>query len=105
MTVREHTLPDGAAFLLVAGRLDVSSRSSFLQSVQACLSHGRLRLALDLSGLEGLDLCGVGALISALRETTHRGGELRITGLSAGAARVLRLTHLGWLLRATGFPA
>lgn len=52
------------------------------------------QLVIDLSGVDYINSCGLGALVSILAKLRKVGGDLRIANLRANVAKVVTLTGL-----------
>lgn len=84
--------------LALVGELDVATTGDLLDVVHSlslteAMDQGN-RLHLDLSELAFLDASGLGALVRVARTARARGCELRTTGASPLAHRLLAVTGL-----------
>ena len=89
---------DGAAVLVLEGRLNMVSAARLKQAVTDTVDGGRARVVVDLSGVGFMDSSGLGALIAGLKKARQEGGDLRITGGTQQVATVLALTNLDRVL-------
>ncbi len=83
---------NGVLVVGLSGRLDGENPSRFKK-----LLHRYIELnpdvILDCSGLLYLDSSGLGALLSCLRKTVAKGGDMKLAGLAPAALMVLELTR------------
>ncbi|GAA4467058.1 STAS domain-containing protein [Phytohabitans houttuyneae] len=70
--------PD-AAYLIVSGDLDYTTRDAFRTAVDAALTARPGRVVLDLTGVGFVSSEGVSALLNATRQAAHTGTTLAIT--------------------------
>ena len=84
--------PDGAVVLQLAGELDLSTVTIFVDALDDVLEHEATKVELDLSELSFMDSSGVGAYVTAYRKAQARGSQLRVGERSALVDRVLQLS-------------
>jgi anti-sigma B factor antagonist len=58
------------------------------------VEHGRKDLILDLTHVEHINSCGLGALVCAFTTARRAGGQLRLTGAGVHIRKILGITHL-----------
>ncbi|MCU1590335.1 MAG: anti-sigma factor antagonist [Frankiales bacterium] len=88
---------EGATTVLrLAGELDLATADLLRERVRELLGRGSAvrRLALDLAGLEFLDVTGLGALLEARRKLTELGGTLTLRRPRPMVVRMLNLLNL-----------
>ena len=81
------------ATLHCAGRIVAGASLAALRDAVLCQLDRRL-IALDLSGVEGIDAAGLGELVLLHTCSNGLGTELRLVSPSARVAEVLELTNL-----------
>jgi anti-sigma B factor antagonist len=102
ITARANRLPpafacswtgDGAdaAWVRVAGELDLATTPQLVRTLRACQLRARL-VALDLRGLEFMDSSGVHAIVNASVRARRLGGRLILLRASRDVDRMFRLT-------------
>ena len=84
--------------LSVAGEIDAHTANQLARELVAITESGRLRVVVDLSGVQLLDSSGVGVLIAGLERVRSRGGELRLAGAAPTVRRVFDITGLNGYL-------
>src|SRR6476660_2252712 len=83
----------GEVVVLVRGELDCATAARFRDTITGLLNRGGLRtIELHLGGLEFIDSTGVGTLVVARRICGQFGVHLKLSAVSAFAARVLGMT-------------
>lgn len=97
-TVRDFYVHDrqasGCTVVTIGGELDVATAPLLLAHLDSLVADGRIRLVLDLAGLEFLDASGVGVLARTLGRVRVRNGWVRLVHASPRVRRVLRITRL-----------
>jgi anti-sigma B factor antagonist len=84
----------GCTVVMVGGELDVATAPLLRAHLDSLVADGRVRLVLDLAGLEFLDASGVGVLARAMGRVRVRNGWMRLVHVSPRVRRVLRITRL-----------
>ncbi|GII24855.1 STAS domain-containing protein [Planosporangium mesophilum] len=76
--------------VVVTGELDCATADQLRTAITALLNRGDVHaIGLDLRGLGFIDSTGIGTLVVAQRISAQVGVRLRLTAVSAFAARVL----------------
>jgi anti-sigma B factor antagonist len=73
--------------------LDASNVRDFRESMQE-LIQDKTRVVLDMSSLKFVDSSGLGALISCLRDTNGRKGDLRLSNMSRSVLALFELMRM-----------
>lgn len=81
-----------------AGKLNMVSAPELRAVVVDAISHGGIRVVVDLSDIDFMDSSGLGALVGCLKSARQAGGDLRIAAPSAQVSMVLRLSNLDRVL-------
>jgi anti-sigma B factor antagonist len=77
----------------VAGRITVGGGSNALRETVCELTSRRKKMILvNLSEVSYIDSSGIGELVSAFKEITQNGGQLKLVGLSGQVAHQLLIT-------------
>lgn len=63
-------------------------------AVHQALEGGSRKILLNLKGVTGMDSSGLGEVVAAHASAVHRGGVLKLAGLSPKVASLLQLTQL-----------
>lgn len=80
--------------LAVSGRVDSSTSTELDEVLQNRLDEGRANLVLDLSDVDYMSSSGLRSLVSALRASKKKGGDVRIAAPSERVREVLGLAGL-----------
>jgi anti-anti-sigma factor len=80
--------------VLLRGRLDARAAGEVRDTLHAVLAGGSGPLVVDLSGVELLDVTGLGVLAGAHRRARLEGREMVLRGGSVRIVRLLRLARL-----------
>jgi anti-sigma B factor antagonist len=83
--------------LRISGRVDSSTSSELDDVLQKRLDEGRSNLVLDLSDVHYMSSSGLRSLVSALRASKKKGGDVRIASPSERVQEVLGLAGLDTL--------
>lgn len=94
LVVLAHATLDGAV-LVLAGDLDVETRRSLDDAVDAALDAGAGSIVVDLAGLRFCDAAGVGILVGARVRAAEGGADLAVRRPVGQVRRVLDLTGVG----------
>ncbi|GII23919.1 STAS domain-containing protein [Planosporangium mesophilum] len=93
----------GEVVVVVRGELDCATADQLRSAITALLNRGDITaIGLDLRGLGFIDSTGIGTLVVAQRISQQIGVRLRLTAVSAFAARILRVLGVDVML---GLPA
>jgi anti-sigma B factor antagonist len=77
----------------VARRITVSGGSNALRKMlRELTSRGKKKILLNLAEVSYIDSSGIGELVSAFKEITQGGGQLKLVGLSGQAAYQMLIT-------------
>jgi anti-anti-sigma factor len=95
----------------VVGRLDVTTAADLRADLLAVLDRRVAEpsangddLVVDLSGVDGVDMVGVGLLVGAHRQAQRRGRRLVLTGVPPRVMRLLTATRLRRVLAVRDLP-
>jgi anti-anti-sigma factor len=78
----------------LSGRLDARAAGEVRDTLHAVLGGGSGPMVVDLSGVELLDVTGLGVLAGAHRRARLEGREMVLRGGSVRIVRLLRLARL-----------
>lgn len=92
------TAPNDSVALSPRGRLNMMTAPDLRQELSRLVEIGRIRVVVDLVGVETIDSSGIGALVSGLKAARNAGGDLRIVAPSKQVNEVLRMTKLDRVL-------
>ena len=81
--------------LVPKGKITIGSGDVALRdSVLAALDSGALKILINLDGVSTIDSSGIGELVAAYTTVTNRGGQLKLSNLSAKVSDILQITQL-----------
>jgi anti-sigma B factor antagonist len=83
--------------LKVSGRVDSSNSNELDEVLQTRLDEGRSNLVLDLSEVNYISSSGLRTLVTALRASKKKGGDVRLANPSERVQEVLGLAGLDTL--------
>lgn len=78
--------------MVLKGRIDANVAPDIEQQIMTQITHGCYRLVVDLQDVSFISSAGLRVLLTALKETRRKGGDLRLAGLQARVREVFDLT-------------
>ena len=90
----EQRMSDGRVVLAVRGSIDLFAAPELKRRLLAAVNRGATDIVLDFSATEFLDSTGLGALLTAYKRLSARGGRLLVVPGDATVARVFEITGL-----------
>jgi anti-anti-sigma factor len=89
----------GEVIVAVRGELDCASADQLRAAITGLINRGDITaIGLDLRGLDFIDSTGIGTLVVAQRISQQVGVRLRLTAVSAFAARILAVLGVDVML-------
>ncbi len=85
---------DDITIVSCTGKLDASCSSHFKDYLKRLIEQGTFRLIVTMEGVDFLDSSGLGALVTCLRKTRDKKGDLKIAGLSPEVRAIFEMTGL-----------
>lgn len=86
---------EGVTILVPKGKITIGSGDVVLRdSVLGALDSGALKILINLDGVSTIDSSGIGELVAAYTTVTNRGGQLKLSNLSAKVSDILQITQL-----------
>jgi len=95
---REH----GVAVLKVSGYLDTTTASELEAALNGLLDKRNFKIVIDLSGVNYISSAGWGIFIGEIKEIRHRGGDIKLAGMSGDVYEVFQLLEFNSILEAFG---
>ena len=80
--------------LVLKGRLDSASAKELKGTVDALARENRVKLIIDMAGVDFIDSSGLGSLVSSLRKVNEKQGEIKMVALQKQVRSVFELTRL-----------
>ena len=93
MEIREEKIND-VYRLELEGRLDASSAKELKEKVSSLTRENRVKLVIDMGGVDFIDSSGLGSLVSSLRSVNKLGGDIKISALQDQVRAIFELTRL-----------
>lgn len=90
----EHHEDKGLDVLILKGRLDAAATKDFKKQVSDLTDQDRVRIVLDMRGVDFIDSSGLGSLVGALRAASNKGGDVKIASLQNQVRAIFELTRL-----------
>jgi anti-sigma B factor antagonist len=78
----------------VRGEIDLYTAPTLQSELTSALNAGKVRLIVDMSGVDFCDSTGINILLAAHRHARERGGELQLASPGSATRKVLQVTGL-----------
>ena len=85
---------NGWAVLAVTGEVDVATAPRLREQLISLVSEGKVKIVVDLEGVDFLDSTGLGVLVGALKRVRTQDGELGLVCTEARILKVFEITGL-----------
>jgi anti-sigma B factor antagonist len=83
------------AILDLKGKLRVGGNTIALhKSIRSLVVEKKIRIILNLAGVEYVDSCGLGELVASQISVENKGGEIKLVGLTEPLRELLTATRL-----------
>lgn len=93
MEIAEKRIED-VDVLKLTGRLDASSAKNLKERVVSLVKENRVKLIVDMAGVDFIDSSGLGSLVSSLRAVNEKDGDVKVTALQKQVRSIFELTRL-----------
>jgi len=93
MEIREEKVND-VEVLKLEGRLDASSAKDIKEKIELLTKGNRMKVVIDMGGIDFIDSSGLGSLVSSLRSVNKLGGDIKISALQDQVRAIFELTRL-----------
>jgi anti-sigma B factor antagonist len=94
LTIAERRVGD-VTILQLTGRLVLyEGELEFRQCIDGLVAAGRVKVIVDLHGVDYIDSAGVGSLVAKYLSVRRKGGNVKLLHLSARSHRVMGITRL-----------
>jgi len=93
---REH----GVSVLKVSGYLDTTTASELETALDGLLGKKEIKIVVDLSGVNYISSAGWGIFIGEIKEIRHKGGDIKLSGMSGDVYEVFQLLEFNSILEA-----
>ncbi|MFL1376646.1 MULTISPECIES: STAS domain-containing protein [unclassified Nocardiopsis] len=85
---------DDLAVVTVGGEIDLYTAPRLRDELITALDEGARRLVIDMSSTEFCDSTGISVLLSAMKRSRDKGGDLELVAPKAAVMKVLQVTGL-----------
>ncbi|MFI6579114.1 STAS domain-containing protein [Nocardiopsis sp. NPDC050513] len=85
---------DDVAVVTVGGEIDLYTAPQLRSGLLEALEDGARRLVIDMSRTEFCDSTGISVLLSAMKRSRDKGGDLELVAPKAAVMKVLEVTGL-----------
>jgi anti-sigma B factor antagonist len=93
MELQEKTVGE-VDVLVLNGRLDASCAKEVKDKVRELTKQHRVKLVIDMAGVDFIDSSGLGSLVASLRSVNKNGGEIKVAALQDQVRAIFELTRL-----------
>ena len=93
MVISQNQIED-LDVLVLKGRLDAASAKELKGRVNALVQENRVKLIIDMAGVDFIDSSGLGSLVSSLRKVNEKQGDIKVVALQKQVRSVFELTRL-----------
>jgi anti-anti-sigma factor len=82
-------------FLKIKGRLVYGpDATAFGDAVSRAIAAGSTQFVIDLSAMNFVDSCGIGAIVETLRHANDHGGDVRLVNPSSFAEKTFKMVGI-----------
>jgi anti-sigma B factor antagonist len=100
VSVSTGSREDGIAVLKVSGYLDTTTASELESALYGQLDKNNYRIVIDLGGVNYISSAGWGIFIGEIKEIRHKGGDIKLAGMSGDVYEVFQLLEFNSILEA-----
>lgn len=93
MQISTRTQSD-VSIVKVEGKIDTLTAATLTATLTQEIEQGRVRLIVDLSGVDYVSSAAVHALTVALRETRKRSGDVRLAGAQKEVRKIFSISGI-----------
>jgi anti-sigma B factor antagonist len=86
--------PEREDIVEVAPKGDLDMASVSQMKLQEYINAGRVKLVLDLEGIEFIDSAGLGEIVRSMKRAREAGGDLRLCGMHGQVGKIIEITGL-----------
>jgi anti-anti-sigma factor len=88
-----------ATIVAIRGSIDGLTAGALSDAMAEQVRNGRSRIVADFGAVEYISSAGLRALLGALKDARHQGGDLRLAAIRADVQRVLDLSGFTSILK------
>lgn len=100
VSVSTGSRENGVSVLKVSGYLDTTTSSELETALYGLLDRKKYKLVVDLSGVNYISSAGWGIFIGEIKEIRHKGGDLKLAGMTGDVFEVFQLLEFNSILEA-----
>lgn len=106
MELKVTSRPQGECVVMsVQGEIDLYTVPRLQRALADALAAGRVRLVVDMSGVDFCDSTGVNVLLAAHRQAREAGGDLELASPRPAVRKILQVTGLETVFTVVETPA
>ncbi len=83
---------DQLTVVTVIGSVDALTSPDLTGELLSQIEAGRLQILLDLDQVDYMSSAGLRSILSSLKESRQRGGDLRLAAAQPGVAKILKMS-------------
>jgi anti-sigma B factor antagonist len=100
VSVSTGSRENGVAVLKVSGYLDTTTASELEAALNGLLDKDNFKIVIDLSGVNYISSAGWGIFIGEIKEIRHKGGDIKLSGMSGDVYEVFQVLEFNSILKA-----
>jgi anti-sigma B factor antagonist len=100
VSVMAGSRENGVSVLKVSGYLDTTTASELETALYGLLKKNESKIVIDLSGVNYISSAGWGIFIGEIKEIRHKGGDLKLSGMTGDVYEVFQLLEFNSILEA-----
>ncbi len=90
---------DQTTIVSVAGSVDALTAADLTVALVAQIEEGQLNVLLDLGQVDYMSSAGLRSILTTLKESRQRGGDLRLAAAQPGVAKILKMSGFNNILK------
>ncbi len=90
---------DEVTVITLTGSIDALTAPQITEFIQGQVAKGHIKLVADMSGVDYTSSAGLRVLLSAIKETRAKSGDLRLIGVQPDVKKVLSLSGFTNILK------
>lgn len=100
VSVSTGSRENGVSLLKVSGYLDTTTASELENALYGLIEKQEIKIVIDLSGVNYISSAGWGIFIGEIKEVRHKGGDIKLSGMTGDVYEVFQLLEFNSILEA-----
>jgi anti-sigma B factor antagonist len=100
VSVMAGSRENGVSVLKVSGYLDTTTASELEKALYGLLKKNESKIVIDLSGVNYISSAGWGIFIGEIKDIRHKGGDIKLAGMTGDVYEVFQLLEFNSILEA-----